>query len=513
MAKQQLPSGPSLEELSTFCKRKGFVYPTCEIYGGLAGLYDYGHLGTLLKHHLESMWRRYFLSLHDNFHEIEASEIMHEQTFVASGHLKNFTDFVALCEKGHAERADHALERKLKKRFEGLKQEELSEHITKNDIRCLTCGARLVSVDKLNLMFPLSLGTGAGAKAFLRPETAQSPYVNFKRQFELTRKKLPMGLALIGRAYRNEISPRNFILRQRAFTQAELQIFFNASFVNEHSEYAIYEKDLLRVVSSDHRENGVQLMSVKELSKKIPRFYAVHMALVQRFYLQILGVPEHAFRLYQLNDDEKAFYNMHHFDIELYLGELGWVETGGIHYRTDHDLKGHASVSKESMEVHDDSSGSKVVPHVLELSFGIDRLVYSMLHLAYTQDKETSVLRLPPTLAPYSAAVFPLIAKGPAYDLAREVYDQLKLDTSVSFDSSGSIGRRYARQDEIGTPYCITIDEASLESGNVTIRERDSTKQIRVPVDRVHAVIQSLVRGIVSFEDAGIRVETRVKQG
>lgn len=508
---QGLPQGPHLEELSTFCKRKGFIYPTCEIYGGLAGFYDYGPLGTLFKRNFENLWREYFLGLDDNFSEIQASEIMHENTFVASGHLKNFTDFVAFCEKGHSDRADHLLEKKLGKRCEGLTKEELAEQIEKNNVRCSVCGNPIVSVDILNMMFPLQLGAGTSARAFLRPETAQSPYVNFLRQFEFGRKKLPLGVALVGRAYRNEISPRNFVLRQRAFTQAELQIFFNSSKISKHDSFSEVKSYKLRVMLSSARSKGVQTISCSELSKKIPEFYVYYLAKVQQFYFDILNIPEESFRFYELNDEEKAFYNKYHFDIELNLGSLGWVEVGGVHYRTDHDLKGHQEVSKQSMLVHDESTGEKVLPHVLELSFGVDRNLYSLLFNAYSPNKEREnvILKLASRLAPYQVALFPLISKGSSYVLSRKILSELRKTFSVYFDVSGSIGRRYSRQDESGTPYCITVDEDSVKDKSVTIRERDSTKQIRVAISELEQVMIRLVRGDVSFSKAGKAVQTR----
>ena len=210
------------KELATFCKKKGFIYPSSEIYGGVAGLYDYGHLGTKLKKNFEDAWRRYFLGLGDNYYEIETANIMHEKVFKASGHLENFIDPLAKCSKcDYVERADHLVEKKLGERFEGLTAEELNKVVEDNGIRCLVCEAKLQPITVLNMMFPLQMGAVTSSRAYLRPETAQSPYVNFKLQYELLRKKLPMGLALIGRAYRNEISPRNLTLRQREFTQAE----------------------------------------------------------------------------------------------------------------------------------------------------------------------------------------------------------------------------------------------------------------------------------------------------
>ncbi len=494
---------PTIEELSMFCKRKGLMYASSEIYGGLAGLYDYGHTGTLLKHNFEKLWRVYFLGLADNYYEIEASEIMHENTFVASGHLKNFIDPVALCKNKHVERADHALERKTGKRFEGMNKEELIKLMQEHKVLCLTCGNPIVNIEVINMMFPLNMGVGQSTRAFLRPETAQSPYVNFKRQLDVMRKKLPLGLAVIGRAYRNEISPRNFVLRQRAFTQAELQIFFNPSLITEHDDFASVAKEKIRVMFADSRDKGVQELTCQELAKKLPKFYVYHMAKVQQFYLNEMNIPHEKFRLYELNEKERAFYNKYHFDIELELET--WTEVGGIHYRTDHDLKGHQEVSKQNMEFVDDETKERFIPHVLELSFGVDRNVYSLIHLGYTPDKEreNTVLRIKPSLAPFTAGVFPLLSNKPELVAkAEEVHSLLKKGFVCIYDQSGSIGRRYARQDELGTPYCIAIDFDSLNANDVTIRNRDNTTQIRVPIAKLVNTIQKLLEG-KEFEKAG----------
>src|SRR3989344_3412713 len=392
----------SIDEMAVFCKRKGFVYPSGEIYGGLAGFFDYGHLGVLLKRNFENLWRNFFLGLNENFAEIEASEIMPEKVFVASGHLKNFNDFAAKCKKGHIERADHLLEKNLKQRFEGLSSEQLFDKIKENKIVCSVCGSQIESVDVANMMFPMQLGFGNSAKAFLRPETAQSPYVNFKIQSEVMRKKLPLGLALIGKAYRNELSPRNFLLRQRAFTQAELQIFFNPSKINEHEKFEEVKDYFLNVVLNDERSKGIQKIKCKDLLEKIPKFYVYHLAKVQQFYFNVLELSENKFRFYQLNEHEKAFYNKYHFDMEADLDAVGWTEIGGVHYRTDHDLKGHQEISNENLSFFDEESKEKFIPHVLELSFGVDRNFYSILNVAYFYDnkRQNVVLRLPPKLAP-----------------------------------------------------------------------------------------------------------------
>jgi glycyl-tRNA synthetase len=488
----------TIEDISTFCKKKGFAYPSSLVYGGLAGLYDYGHLGTLLKKNFEDLWRGYFLSLNDNFFEIEANEIMHENVFVASGHIKNFVDKAAKCPKGHADRADHLLERKTGKRFEGASEDELFIEIKKHRIKCPVCGLDIEKVETMNMMFPVNLGVTSQIKAMLRPETAQSPYVNYKIQLEVMRKKLPMGLALIGKAYRNEISPRNFILRQRAFTQAELQIFFNPSKIEEHDDFDSVAEYKLNVIMHDQREGPIQHVKCKEMLGKLPKFYVYHMAKVQQFYLDVLRSPSAKFRLYELDAKERAFYNKFHFDIEAELDSLGWVEIGGIHYRTDHDLKGHQEVSKESMEFLDEATKERFVPHVLELSFGVDRNFYSILNYSYDNDEKRGnvVLHLSPKLSPIKVGVFPLVSnKEELMKKAGEVHGLLRKEFRCSFDASGSIGRRYARSDEIGVPACVTIDFESLQDDCVTIRDRETTEQYRVGIARLNQCIKEFCNG------------------
>ncbi|MBU0470475.1 MAG: glycine--tRNA ligase, partial [Nanoarchaeota archaeon] len=448
------------KELATFFKKKGFIYPSSEIYGGVAGLYDYGHLGTKLKHNFENTWRKYFLGLNDNFFEIETANIMHENVFKASGHLENFIDPLVKCSKcEYVERADHLIQNTLKKNAEGLTPEELNKLIEKNNIKCPECKSDFSPVTVLNMMFPMQMGAVTSSKSYLRPETAQSPYVNFKLQYELLRKKLPLGLALIGRAYRNEISPRNLTLRQREFTQAELQIFFNPNRIKEHPDFdAVKNVKLKTVLEEDRKKGQVVERTAAELVKKgLPKFYVYHLAKIQQFYFEELKIPTERFRLYQLDDKEKAFYNKFHFDLEIELNEHGFTEMGGLHYRTDHDLLGHQNVSKQKMEIHDEESGERFIPHVLELSFGVDRHVYALLDLAYDEDQKRGniVLKLPKKFAPFYCAVFPLVKnKEEIVEKAREIYDSLKGSYSCFYDAAASVGRRYARADEMGVPFC-----------------------------------------------------------
>ena len=503
----------SIDEMAVFCKRKGFVYASGEIYGGLAGFFDYGHLGVLLKRNFENLWRNFFLGLDENFAEIESSEIMPEKVFVASGHLKNFNDFASKCKKGHIERADHLLEKNLNQRFEGFTSEQLFEKIKENKISCSVCGSQIESVEITNMMFPIQLGFGNNTKAFLRPETAQSPYVNFKAQLEVMRKKLPLGLALIGRAYRNELSPRNFLLRQRAFTQAELQIFFNPSKINEHEKFEEIKDYSLNVVLSNERNKGIQKIKCKDLLDKIPKFHVYHMAKVQQFYFNVLEFPKDKFRFYQLNEHEKAFYNKYHFDMEADLDVVGWTEIGGVHYRTDHDLKGHQEISNVNLSFFDEESKEKFIPHVLELSFGVDRNFYSILNFAYFYDekRQNVVLRLNPKLAPVKAAVFPIVKREDFEKISGEIFNDLKKDFNVVYDKSGSIGRRYARNDEMGTLFCITIDDDSLKKKEVTVRKRDSAEQVGIKIRNLKESLRKAINDNKDILNFGKIVDTRKK--
>jgi len=476
----------TLEKIENLAKRRGFFYRASDIYGGISGFYEYGHIGTRMKRKLENLWRKYFLSLDDNFHEIETSNIMSKKTFIASGHIDNFVDPVVVCKKcGYVERADTIIESILHKSFEGKSPEELTKIIKEHNIKCPKCGGNLSKVSYFNMMFPIKVGIFNIAETYLRPETAQGVYINFIREFNLTRKKLPLGLAIIGRSFRNEISPRQLILRQREFTQAELQIFFDPNEINKHEkwdEVKDYELILKPV------EKDIEKIKCKDVEKQLglPKFYVYYMAKVQQFYIDILKIPEDKFRIRQLSDDEKAFYNKYHWDIELYLESLKkFKEVSGIHYRTDHDLLGHQKVSGVSQEVF--YNNRKFIPHVLELSFGVDRILFALMDIGFTND-DRFFLKLPSKVAPFTIGVFPLVKKLSMK--SKEVYNYLRNDFDVFYDESGSIGRRYARQDEIGTPFCITIDFQTLEDDTVTIRFRDTTEQKRVKIEEIKKFIK-----------------------
>ncbi len=479
----------SLEEkVSELAKRRGFFYMSNEIYGGLTGFYDYGSVGTLIKRNIENLWRKHFLSIDDNSFEIEPTNIMTEPVFIASGHIKNFIDPSVRCKKeGVYYRADHLVGSAIRQNVEGKTAEELGKLISEHRIKCPKCGGELGEVKVLNMMLPVKLGAEGDTTAYLRPETAQGVYVNFLRQFNIQRGKIPMGLAIIGKAFRNEISPRQLLIRQREFTQAELQIFFDPDRINECERWEEVSKHKLKVLFFGKEE--AEQHACEELVSKsgLPKFYVYHMAKMQEFFIKILGIPEEKFRLRELSKDERAFYNKIHFDVEVYLDSLHeYKEIGGVHYRTDHDLKGHQEISKKSQEIFFDEK--RFIPHVLELSTGIDRTFYALMELSYRkpgEKRDWEWFAFPPKVAPFQFAVYPLVGKDGVPVAARKAFEILSPSFNSFYDESGSIGRRYARADEIGIPFCITADYDSLTDDSVTIRSRDTMEQRRVKISEL----------------------------
>ena len=488
------------DRILDIAKRRGFFWQSSLVHGPIAGFYDYAHLGASLKRKWENEWRSFFIGLDDNFHEISVSQVMPEEVFKASGHLESFIDPVVRCKKcGNVERADHVLSDAVEGDFEGVSLDRMGELIKKHGLRCTKCRGEFAEVGVLNMMFMLEIGTGKTKRTgYLSPETAQGAYVNFKPEFEALRRRLPMGLAIIGKAFRNEISPRNVLIRMREFTQAELQIFFDPGTIREHPRFGEVEGYVLRAFPVKNRGGGrVEEISCRDAVRKLrlPEFYVYYMAKTQQFYLDHLGLPRERFRLKQLTDEEKAFYNRYHWDVELDLESLGgFKEMGGIHYRTDHDLKGHQKVSGESMEVS--IEGKKFVPHVLELSFGVDRNLYSLFELALAEEKERVVMRFPKRVSPFDAGIFPLVSKDGLPEKTRVVQSILKVaGFNVFYDEGGSIGRRYRRIDEAGVAAGITVDHQTLQDDTVTVRDRDSMKQIRVKVQELPGALGEFLAG------------------
>ncbi|MEK6864261.1 MAG: His/Gly/Thr/Pro-type tRNA ligase C-terminal domain-containing protein, partial [Nanoarchaeota archaeon] len=327
-------------------------------------------------------------------------------------------------------------------------------------------------------------------------------------------KKIPFGLAVVGRAFRNEISPRQGFFRLREFTQAELQIFFDPDKINEAEHWDTVKNYKLRLcLAKDLSEGKITEITCEDANRdlKIPKFYAYNMAKVQQFYLSIIKIPAEKFRLRELDEKERAFYNKLHFDVELNMDTLGgFKEVAGVHYRTNHDLGGHQECSKENLEVV--IGDKRFIPHVLELSFGVDRNVWAVMDIFFREDAERTMFAFPTILSPVEVAVFPLVNKDniPAY--SELLYENLGREFHVFYDDTASIGRRYRRQDEIGTPFGITVDYDSLNDNTITLRERDSMKQVRVNVDVLPETLRKVRDGKLDFEKAGTPVVKQVKE-
>ncbi|MEK6852186.1 MAG: glycine--tRNA ligase [Candidatus Thermoplasmatota archaeon] len=480
--------------------RRGFLWPAVDIYGGFSGFYDYGHLGAAMKRNWEELWLEAFLGLDANYHLIDTTIALPEAALKASGHVDHFTDLLVRCGKcKETYRSDHLLEDVTHEAHEGLQPAEADARIKELNVRCPKCKGELAPSQPFNMMFPLAVGPLGADRGYLRPETAQGAYLNFKREFEALRRRLPVGLAIIGRCFRNEISPRQGTYRMREFLQAELQIFFDPATWDAQVPFDSVAAKELHVAFADEKGKGAFAMhAAKDLvARGLPRFYVYHMAVVQDFYLGTLAVPPDRFRFAELSEKERAFYNKVHFDIELKQDSIGgFKEVGGVHYRTDHDLGGHQAASKERLEVSVD--GRKVLPHVLELSFGVDRNLWAALDLAYATGEKT-VLRLPPRLAPIPVAVFPLMAKDGLDGRASALHARLRRRWRAFYDEGGSIGKRYARMDEVGTPFCVTVDHQTMQDGTVTVRERDSTAQQRVAEERLEAALAAMFAGERAF--------------
>ncbi len=479
----------SIDEMASFCKRKGLIYPSSEIYGGLAGFFDYGPYGSEMKLNIKNAWWNFFVRSRQDVVGIDGSIIANPGIWKASGHAENFADLMLVSEDGSFEaRADLFLEDALKKNFDGVSAEEVNKLVEKHDLKAPN-GKKFRKCEPFNLMFTTNVGPKISEKslAFLRPETAQIIFADFKYVQENARLKLPFGIAQMGRAFRNEISPRNFLFRCREFEQMEIEYFINphdkkCPFIKEMEsfEMMVYSEDMQKKNASS------KLMSVKEIlkNKLMNEWHAYFLAINLKWFLSN-GAKINNFRVRQHLKDELAHYSKDCWDIE-YNFPFGWKELQGVADRSDYDLRRHMEFSKKDLSLFDDETQKKVVPHVVaEPSLGVDRAFLVFLYEAYHDDKERGnvVLHLHPRIAPISVAVLPLVKnKADIVNKSQEVFNLLRNDLSAFYDDAGSIGRRYARMDEIGTPYCVTVDFESLSDNSVTIRNRDTREQKRVKI-------------------------------
>jgi glycyl-tRNA synthetase len=440
---EKTPGKVNMEKITSLCRRRGFIFPSSEIYGGLSSCWDYGPLGVELKRNIKEAWWRTVVQERDDVVGLDTSILMHPQTWEASGHLQGFSDPLAECKNCHQRWRTDDLE----------------------GSSCPACGGELTEPHMFNLMFKTFMGPieDLASTVYLRPETAQGIFVNFANVLDTTRKKLPLGIAQIGKSFRNEITTGNFIFRSREFEQMEIEYFVKPGTDEEWFNYWLEER--------------------------------------RNWYLR-LGIRKENLRLRQHMKHELAHYARDCYDID-YLFPMGWAELEGIANRGDYDLTQHTKHSGKSLTYFDEDTKEQLVPCVIEPSAGVDRTFLALLCDAYEEELDNEEIRvllhLHPELAPIKVAVLPLSRKEKLAQVAREVYTELRQCWAVSYDDAQSIGRRYRRQDEIGTPFCVTVDFESLEDRAVTVRERDTMNQIRVPIETLRTTLAAKLAGEALF--------------
>ncbi len=500
------------DTISEISKRRGFFWPSFEIYGGMSGFTTYGDLGTKLKRNVENLWKEYFVR-RQGFLELEAPVINPERVFEASGHLENFKEYSAECSQcGNSFRADHLVEDKTgMENVEAMGGEAIKRLMKEHQIKCPRCGGKLNEPELFLTMFKTEIGATGGEVGYLRPETAQAMFLNYKRAFIHNREKLPFAIVQASKVARNEISPRRGMLRLREFTIMELELFFDP----ENPECPWYDEvndEVVMIFTEEMEEQGVEEPIVCPVEKAVDdglvltEWQGYFMGLSQKF-MAAIGIPADRQRFRAHLPDERAHYSAQTFDHEVKLETWGWTEVSGCAYRTDFDLSNHMQASGQSMEARREDK-TKFVPHVVEPSYGLDRLMYIVLENSYEEKDKRIVMHFPRELAPYQVAVFPLVKKDGIAEKAMEVRDMLQRKGFwVTYDQGGSIGRRYARVDEIGTPLAVAVDYDTLEKDILTIRDRDSWKQVKLSVDDLPVALDAYFKGEKDFLDLGELVE------
>jgi glycyl-tRNA synthetase len=471
------------DDVMKLALERGFYFPSSEIYADAqAGFWEYGPSGVSLKNKFLELWRRELVR-RDKMIEIDGSQIMSKSVFDASGHLASFADPIVRCKKCKStHRADKIIVEVSQIEIpESADLGEFDKTIVEKNIKCPKCNGDFENAKKFNMMFEVGIGP-EGESAYLRPETCQSIFVDFPRIFKTMRGKLPLGIAQTGKSFRNEIAPRQSLLRLREFYQAEIEVFCNPAKLNDLGKFSEIKDTKIRI----QIDNEIKSMTCKEAvdSQIIPNeFVAYYLAILAEFY-EKTGINMEKSRFRKLGDKEKAFYAEVAFDFEVETA-VGWLELVACNYRADYDLNSHSDKSKEKFEVMD--GDEKVLPHVFELSMGIDRSMYTILEHSLREDKENErmVLSLKPYLSPIHVGVLSLVKKDGLAEKTDEVYLNIKRKYDVFLDHSGAIGRRYRRLDEVGAPYAITIDHQTLDDDTVTIRMRDSMEQSRIKISEL----------------------------
>lgn len=451
-----------MEEIVALAKRRGFIYPSSDIYGGLANSWDFGHYGTLLKNNIRDLWWKTFVLDREDMVGLDASIMLNAKVWEASGHVAGFTDSLIDCKSCHFRtRADHLIENKVEGiKVEGLSVGELTRLVKEHDISCPKCGKKdFTDVRKFNLLFETKMGIIEGDKStlYLRGEIAQGIFLNFKNVINTMRVSLPFGIAQQGKAFRNEITMGQFVHRTMEFDLMEFEYFIRPAAWEKTFEY--WKEEMWK-------------------------------------FTQSLGLKEKSLRWREHEEFERSHYSKRTMDVE-YRYPFGWKEMFGIAYRTDFDLSNHMKHSGKDLSYIDPLTKETLIPHVIEPTFGLSRLTGIVLTDAFVKEevngKERFVLKLNPKIAPVKAAIFPLQKDEKLSIIARELFESLKKQYVVEYDNRGNIGKMYRRQDEIGTPYCITVDYQTIEDKTVTIRERDTMKQERIPMEQVPTVISKRI--------------------
>ena len=495
------------KELIAFAQERGFVWgPSPEIYGGLSGFYTYAPLGKLLKNNVEDTIRRVFQQ--NNFWEVECPIIAPASVWQASGHLGGFTDPLVKDVDGAVYRADHLIEEALKAK--GIdpapimaKNPDLTQLLEEHQVRAPNDKTLVPEIIQHNLM--LKTNVSLDTQAYNRPETATTTYLPFNRYFDYFRKKVPFGVFQIGKAFRNEISPRQFILRMREFTQAEGQLFIFKDQKNNYEPYNNTKEDELPFWPFSHQDNDktpetITLAQAREKGWLKNDAYAYTLALAYKLFRSV-GIPKEIIRLRQHGPDEKAFYADDAWDVEVKLKSFGWTEMCGVHDRTDYDLTQHETHSGKKLSVSDETHKQEK-PHILEIAFGTDRMLFVLLDTLYNPqeiNEGKNAFCVPAHIAPIKAAVYPLVKKDGMPEHAQKLYEELSQELVCVYDQAGSIGRRYLRASEQGIPYCMTIDQQTLEDDTVTIRDRDTQEQTRIARKDVLAEVKERLRASKLF--------------
>ncbi|MBN1386358.1 glycine--tRNA ligase [Candidatus Woesearchaeota archaeon] len=490
-----------IDEIASFCKKKGFVFPSSEIYGGISGFFDFGPYGVELFNNIKQHWWKHFVHDKENMVGMDASIISNPRVWKASGHLDSFGDMVLSCSKCNNKlRADHFIGDATGRNVEGVKASDINMIIQDNGLVCPKCRGAFKEVRDFNLLFRTFVGAeeGSASEVYLRGETAQGMFTDFRLIAETTRQKLPFGIAQVGKCFRNEISPRDFMFRSREFTIAEFEFFIHPDdkkcdlLTKAHLDLKVM---LLDKESQDEDDAKLKETTIGKMveDKRLDGWHAYWLA-EQMMWFYDIGLKKEDLKIREHTKKELSHYSSATFDID-YNYPFSSKEIAGNANRGQYDLNQHIKESKEKLAVFDEDKKEHIIPRVIEPTFGMERVFLAVLVDAYDDDKERGniVLRLDPRIAPTKVAVFPLVNK--VNDKAREVFESLRKDFTCFYDRSGSIGRRYARADELGIPFCVTIDFDTLQDSTVTVRDRDSTRQLRMRIDDLKGRISCFLAG------------------